>query len=114
MRIPNPPADKQFDRVIKDEQDNPVYGVRNEFSPEEEIVHISSNTSNHKYYTPEKVLNPEGCTHEFIVTDLGKREVECTKCNYGTTFVVGVNYFEDPKPRLVLHKKSYPITHKAL
>ena len=114
MRLPNPPADRPFDKVIRDDKDNPLYGIRNEYTPEEEIVHVPTGRSNHVYYQPEKVLNPEGCEHEFVVTDLGKREIECTKCTYGTTFVAGVNYFEDPDPRVVLNKKSYPISLKAL
>ncbi len=97
MKLPNPNDGKPFDRVLKDENGKEVYGIRKEHTPEEEIVHIPTNRSTQQYWKPEMVMNPEGCNHEFIITSVGKREIECPKCHFATTFIVGVNFFEKNK-----------------
>jgi len=108
-QLPNPNEGKPFDRTVGD------YGIRNEFTPDEEIVHIRTGQSNHKYWKPEKVLDPTGCKHKFFITDIGKREIECEKCNLPTSFIVGVNFFEENgKAYVILKDKKYPVTHKPL
>lgn len=91
MRLPNPNADKPYDKITKDEHGNPRYGYRNPNTPDEEIVDLQSGKSNHTYYQPEVVLNPEGCPHVFHIIDIGKREIECGNCQFSTSFVPGVN-----------------------
>jgi len=114
-QLPNPNSGKPFDRIIKDQNGQDLYGIRNENTSEEEIVHIPTNQSNHKYWKPEKVLDPTGCKHEFTITDIGKREVECLNCHLGTTFIVGVNFSETKgKTYITLKGKKYPVRLKPL
>lgn len=94
MRLPNPNGNKPFDKIIKDKEGNSLYGVRAENTPDEEMVYIPTGKSNHAYYKPEVVMNPEGCKHYFILTNVGRREIECSNCNYSTSFIIGVNFFE--------------------
>lgn len=109
-QIPNPNQSKPFDRVIKDQNGNDLYGIRNEHTRDEEIVHIPTQRSNQQYWQPEMVLNPEGCEHAFVITNMGKREVECTKCHVETTFHAGVNYIEeDGKAFIQLHTGRFPV-----
>lgn len=102
MKLPNPNDGKPYDRVVKDEDGNSLYGYRNEGTGEEEIVHIPTNVSNHRYYKPEVVLNPEGCDHIFEVIDIGKREVECKRCHLTTSFVPGVSFQESGNSAKIL------------
>lgn len=111
MKIANPQAGQKFDVVYKDHMGNPTYGVRNPNTADEEIVHIPSNKSNQNYYIPDVVLDPTGCEHDFIVTDVNKREIECNKCQYESSFVLGVNAEErDNKLQVILNKKTYSIS----
>ena len=110
MRLPNPNQGQPFQRVIKDSQGNDLYGIRAEHTPDEEIVHIPTQRSNQAYHRPETVLDPTGCEHSFVITSIGRREVECERCQLGTTFVPGVNYTEwEDGPRIVLGPRSYPV-----
>lgn len=110
MKIPNPSSNKSFDKVYRDLNGEPLYGIRNEGSEDEEIVHIPTNKSNQTYYVPEMVLNPEGCEHEFVITDIGKREAECAKCHLDTGFIVGVNTYEiNGQAYIIYHGKRYPL-----
>ena len=108
MRLPNPNSNKPYERTLDDGQGNPVWGIRNEGTPDEEIVHIPTGRSNQAYYQPEKVLDPSGCAHQFVITDMGKREVECRKCHWATTFIMGVNLVEEgEKAFIVLKGQKY-------
>lgn len=109
MELPNPNDGKPYGRVLKDTNGEDVWGIRNEHTPNEEIVHIPTGQSNQRYWKPEVVLNPEGCQHEFFITDIGRREVECRNCHFATSFIVGVNYSDDP-PQFTLKGKKYPIS----
>lgn len=102
MRIPNPPRGEPT-RTVAD------YAYYNEGTNDEEIVHVPTQRSNVAYYTPEMVLNPEGCEHEFYITNLGTREVEC-RCGLATNFIVGVNYSEeDNNPTITFKHKKYKL-----
>lgn len=102
MKIANPPRGEPT-RVAGD------YAYYGEGTPDEEIVHVPTQRSNVAYYTPEMVLNPEGCDHEFYITDIGKREIEC-RCGLATTFIAGINYFEEGNNHTIKFKdKTYPV-----
>ncbi len=77
---------------------------------EGETVDLKSGVSDSKYWQPEKVLDPSGCVHEFEVTSLGKREVECSKCSLGTTFHPGLNYLEENgKSFIIIRNTRYQL-----
>ena len=110
MRLSNPNSNKPFDRVTNDLNGNPEYGYRNEHTPDEEVVHIPTGHSNQSFHQPEIVMNPEGCKHEFIVYDIGKREVECSHCHMCTSFIPGINLFEsNGKISIKIKGKKYPV-----
>jgi hypothetical protein len=114
-QLPNPNSSKPYDKVIKDDNDQELWGIRDENTSEEEIVHIPTGMSNHKYYKPEMVLDPSRCKHEFTIVNMGKREVECDHCHLGTSFVVGVNTFEvNGKISILIGGKKYPLKPKPL
>lgn len=117
MRIPSPTHNLPYDKVIEetspDGTKHPLYGIRNPNTTQEEIVHLDSGNSNQSYYIPDMVLNPEGCDHDFIMTHIGKREIECSKCNYATSFILGVNASEKNGNCFVTHKgRVYKISAK--
>lgn len=105
MQIPNPNQDQPL-KVYKDANDNELYGVRNEGADDEEIVDMRTNRSNHTYYQPEVVFNPSNCEHEYVIIDQSKREVECVKCQDGTTGVLGVNLVERDGQVYLKHRKQ--------
>lgn len=110
MNIPNPDQDKPFNRIIKDKDNNPVYGIRNEHSANEEIVYIPTGKSNVQYHKPEMVIDPTGCNHDFVLYDQGKREIECYTCHLATSFIVGVNVVEDKSGiKIRYNNRSYPV-----
>lgn len=110
MEIPNPNQDQPL-KVYQDNNGHDAYGVRNEGTDDEEIVDMRTNRSNHKYYQPEKVFDPTGCEHEFVMVDQLKREFECNKCQDATTGVLGVNLVErDGKVYLKHRKQEYCIS----
>ncbi len=75
-----------------------------------EVVNLQTGESNSQYWKPELILDPEGCEHEFVPVDLGKREVQCKHCNMGLIFHVGLNYKEvDGQPYITLNKYDYPL-----
>ena len=75
-----------------------------------EIIDLATGQSNSKYWKPEPVLSPEGCDHHFVITDVGKREVECTKCTLPTSFSVPESFREDAgRAFFTYHKKEYEI-----
>ena len=89
----------------------PEYGIRNEHTSEEEIVYLPTGNSNQTYYQPEVVLNPEGCDHSFKLTNIGKREIECEKCQYSSSFVLGNNAEEANGSIVVkLRNKEYIVS----
>lgn len=105
MKLENPDASKPFDEIKLDKNGNPEYGIRGE-----EIVHIPSGRSNVSYYQPEVVMDASGCDHEFQLYDVAKREIECLKCRFATTFILGVNFEETPEGSFVtLKNKKYPV-----
>lgn len=64
-----------------------------------------------KYWEPEMELNPTGCKHNFVITDIGKREVECENCHWAFAFHAGRNYFEeDGKAFVMIKNKKYPLS----
>jgi hypothetical protein len=76
-----------------------------------EVVNIHNGVSNSQYWQPELVLNPEGCQHQFVVTDIGLRELECLHCHIATSFHAGRNVVEEQgQAYVVFHNKRYPIT----
>lgn len=76
-----------------------------------EVIDLRTGASNSQYWQPEMVMNPSDCDHEFFVTHLGKREIECSKCQYGTTFHPAINFFEDNgHPSILLKNRYYPIS----
>lgn len=107
MKLPNPDQDKPYDRVIKDKDNNPVYGIRNEHTTDEEIVYIPTGKSNVQYHKPEMVINPTGCIHDFVLYDQGKREVECYSCHLATSFIIGVNMKEDNSGISIKYNNRY-------
>jgi hypothetical protein len=110
MKIPGPKTGQRYDRIIKDQNDNPIYGIRNEHSSDEEIVHIPSGTSNSNYYIPEPYLTPIEHQHDFVIVDMAKREIQCKVCNFHTSFVVGINFVEENEQAFVILKdKKYPV-----
>lgn len=61
-----------------------------------EVVDLQTNQSNTKYWLPEKVIDPTGCIHTFLITNMGPRELECSKgCGFNTNFHVGINTTEE-------------------
>jgi hypothetical protein len=114
-QLPNPNSSNPYERVIKDQNGEELYGIRNEHTPEEEIVHIPTSRSNQQYWQPEKVLDPTGCKHTFQITSVSKREIECSKCHFETTIHLGINYTEvKGKGYIVLNDKKYPLKLQAL
>lgn len=110
MRLPNPNENQPFDRVSKNAQGLPEWGYRHEGTPDEEIVHIPTNRSNQTYYQPQRVLYPEGCEHTFHVIDMGKREIECSRCQWATSFHPAHNYQEsDGQGYVTILGHPYPI-----
>lgn len=108
-QLPNPNSNKPFDEVLKDKEGQDQYGVR-KIDGHEEIVHIPTQQSNMKYWKPEMVMNPVGCSHQFDITNLGSREIECNKCGFGTQMHLGINTTEDSSGlKISLKNKSYPI-----
>lgn len=104
MKLTNPDEGKKFDRVAGE------YGYRKEGTRDEEIVHIPTGRSNQAYYQPEMVMNPEGCDHDFVLTSIGMREVECSRCHYGITFHAGINYTErEGTSYITLHGTEFPV-----
>lgn len=95
MRLPNPNQHKEFDEVRSDVNGNPEYGIRHDDDGTPEYVHIPTNRSNHAYFQPDVVMDPSGCSHDFRIINMGKREIECVHCRYETSFHAGRNYFED-------------------
>lgn len=87
-QLPHPNSEQKFDHVQGD------YGYRTVFG-QEEIVHIPTNKSNMAFWKPETVLDPSGCEHAFFVTDIGKREIECSNCHWAFGFHAGRNYHEE-------------------
>ncbi len=76
-----------------------------------EVVDLRTGQSNTKYWQPEKIVAPEGCEHEFIITSIGKREIECPKCNFATSFIAGVNFFEESgKFSVKIRNHLYPVS----
>lgn len=109
-QLPNPNQGKPYDRVIKDAQGNEIYGIRGEHTDNEEIVDVRTGRSNMAYWQPEMVLNPEGCQHHFFISDIGHREVECTRCKLATTFHPGINFREENGlPEFQFRGQWYPL-----
>jgi len=76
-----------------------------------EIIDTRTGESNSKYWQPEKVLDPEGCDHDFVITNVGKREAECSKCKLPTNFHIGSAFREeDGKYFLTYHEAEYPLS----
>lgn len=90
MKISNP--DTPFERIEKDANGNDEYGFRNTFG-QEEIVNLKTGKSNMSFYQPEKVFTTAGCSHDFKIDDISKREFICSKCNWGVT--VHINDIEE-------------------
>ena len=115
MEIPNPNQNKEFDgyydKVGPEGKPVHAYGYRM-VDGAEEIVNLQNGQSNMKYWKPEKVLDPEGCEHEFVITNIGKREVECHKCHMETSFIPGINFKESKSgASITLNKKTYQIIY---
>lgn len=94
--------------------DNPKSGLRKVTStvvvPEDaEIIDLETGESDSKYWQPETVLNPEGCSHVFALVDVGKREVQCKKCTLSTTIHLGINVRENPSLQVNLQSHWYPV-----
>lgn len=112
-KLPNPNSGKRYDRVSNNIKGEPEFGYRNEGTSDEEVVHIPSGHSNQTYWKPEMVMDPTGCSHEFEITDIGKREVECIHCHLPTSFNAGINYQEiDGKSTILIKNNAYPILNK--
>lgn len=110
MQITNPNSDKPYDKVYKDHNGDPIYGIR-KIDGAEELVNIKNGQSNMNYYQPEKVLDPSNCNHTFKIIDIAKREAECTQCRLGTSFVVGMSLIELPNEmQIIINNKKYPIS----
>lgn len=108
-RLPHPNAGRSFDRVAKDQNGDPEYGFRGT-GVDEEIVHIPTGQSNQDYWQPEVYLDPTNCDHRFFVTDVGKREIECSGCRLMTSFHAGVNFFEESGSATVrIAGKHWPV-----
>lgn len=111
MKLPNPNAQQNYDRVAQDRNGTDLYGYRM-VDGLEEIVHLPTGESNMQYHQPEMVLNPEGCEHTFKVVDMGKRELECSNpnCRLMTSFHPAVNFLEEEgKAYVLLNRKQYEI-----
>jgi hypothetical protein len=109
MQLPNPNEDKLFERIDTDQEGKPLYGRRT-VDGQEEIVHIPTNRSNMQYHQPEVVMDASKCLHRFGITHIGKREIECLRCGYSTTFNVGVTYTEENGLKYFwLHGKWHPV-----
>lgn len=134
MRIPSPNQNKPFRKIVdgkgyhydQTRQEQIVsYKPLNPLRPDlgvvpvtevidvpigPEVTDLNTGESNSQYFQPDMVLNPSGCSHEFIVEDMGKREVVCSNCGLGVTFHVGMNYQEeDGQGFILLNKKMYPV-----
>jgi hypothetical protein len=94
---------QQFDRVIKDQHGNDLYGYRM-VEGQEEIVHIPTGRSNMSYHEPSAVLNPSGCPHVFSVEDMGKRVFTCNRCNWSIT--ANVNQIHESKGGVTIMLKQ--------
>ena len=110
--------DKSHEEMVTEyipvDKHNPLRGVQTVSKvvtvPENpEIVNLETGQSNSKYWKPESVLNPEGCEHHFILIDVGKREVECTKCSLPTSFSVSPGLYREEKGKFFFtyHKKEF-------
>jgi hypothetical protein len=114
MKLPHPNPNQDFeeyyDEIGKDGKPFHKYGVRN-IDGQQEIVNLETGVSNMKFWKPEPVTNYDGCDHEFVITDMGKREAECRKCSFAMTFHAGMNYFEkDGQGYITIHKHDFPVT----
>jgi hypothetical protein len=109
MQLPNKDQDKEFDRIDTDPTGQPLYG-RRMVDGHEEIVHIPTKRSNMQYWQPDVVLDASKCVHRFLVTSVGKREIECIKCGLSTTFNVGVTFTEENGNKYFwLHGAWHPV-----
>lgn len=76
-----------------------------------DLVNAETGEDLTKYWQPETVLDPSNCMHDFKVTNMGKREVECDLCHWALSFNAGTNYIEEEgKSFIVIKKKKYEIT----
>lgn len=109
---------RQIKRVVykPTNPDNPHSGVRAEEVIEKipvnaEGVDLESGTSDSEYWQPEVVTKSFDCNHDFEITNIGIREIECRLCHYNTSFHAGRNFFEDKDgPKVKIQGQLYSIS----
>lgn len=107
--LPNPNSNIPYEKVYVDKYGEKTHGERT-IDGLTEIVDLKTGKSNMTYIQPEPVTHYEGCDHSFKILNIGRREVECSKCNYQLTFHVVENYTEENgNGYIVLNKVKYPL-----